>query len=406
MPLARKDIIDSFATLLCLVAVVAGTALVSAIVWRVWPFYQRLIRVDAGARPSDGSSRDEQLDGLRGILCLMVVVHHSLITLLLPGARGDWGRAFKAAGPYMRLNAAAVSMFFCVTAFLFYRRALANVAARRRVIELRAFFIQRIARIGPAVLLSGALIFAIDAFADARYSPANPEAFWPLFWRILSLGATGGGKDVYYNAGVMWTLGFEWGFYFLFPLLAWACAARVPTLIVILAWFGTVITTGGLGGMQGLMFTPGLLAASLRSEPGFRRLARSAVSSILAVVLFVAAVKVARLPDASVYLLAILLLLFPLIAAGCDVFGLLRLSSLRAIGVVSFSVYLSHGFVLYLARPLLAHVGPFSFWNTAAAIGAMIAVAVVTTIFSFISFRWIEHPGIELGRRLSHKRPT
>lgn len=407
MPLTRQDIIDTSATLLALIAVIAGAGIVSAIAWRVWPFYRELIRIDVGARPSDGSRRFEQLDGLRGILCLMVVVHHTIITLLLPATRGDWGQAFRLARPYMRLNGIAVSTFFCVTAFLFYRRALRNVVARKPAIEPQSFFIQRVARVAPAVLLSGVIIFVLDAFGDGRYLPPNSQAFRTLLLRIVSFGATGGGKDVFYNAGVMWTLGFEWMFYLAFPLLAFACAARVPTLVLIALWFGIVVLTdGGLGGRQGLMFTPGLLAAQLAGRPAFERFARSWATSVLAAVIFVIMIATARLPNGSSILLACLMLLFPLVAAGCDLFGLLRLGSLRAIGVVSFSVYLFHGVVLYLCRPLLSEAGAFNGKHALLAFFAIAAVGVISTLLSFITFRWIEHPGIELGRRWTHGRPT
>lgn len=172
--------------LACLAGACIGGGVVAAILWRVWPFYRRLIRRDIGARPSDGSHRFEPLDGLRGVLCLMVLVHHSIIALLLPTGHGDWGRAFRIARPYMRLNGVAVAMFFCVTAFLFYHRAIANVAEGKPAIEPRRFFIGRVMRVGPMVLLSGVILFALDARFEHRYVPSEPETFWPTVLRIVS----------------------------------------------------------------------------------------------------------------------------------------------------------------------------------------------------------------------------
>jgi peptidoglycan/LPS O-acetylase OafA/YrhL len=413
MPALQQIAAETGTVLACLAIVVAGSMLVAAVLWRVWPFYRRLIRmdegaVDEGARPSDGSTRFEQLDGLRGVLCLMVVVHHAIITLALPAGRGDWGAAFRLSRPYMRLNAVAVALFFCVTAFLFYRRAVVNAATGRPVIDVRRFFVQRVMRIAPAVLLSGVLIFTLDALTERRYTLRDPGALWTMLLRILTLGATGGGKDVVYNAGVMWTLGFEWMFYLAFPLLAAACAAGVLPTVRILAWVGIAgLSAGGFGGTIALTFTPGLIAVDVLSRwPGFRRFARSSAGSAVAMLALVLTIAAARSTFADAALLVGLTVMFPLFAGGCDLFGLLRLGSLRAIGVASFSVYLLHGIVLYLARPLLAQAGSLRSDDTSLALASMAAAGATTTVISFITFRWIEHPGIELGRRLTRARPT
>ena len=386
---------DELIVLLILLSGVAAGWVVS----RASGFYRAMLRSDAALAPTDGRVRYDTIDGLRGACCLMVIVGHSAATLWLPLASFRLGDAGRLAPTAFKTGGLAVGLFFAITAFLFYGR----VVESNRATPAGRFLVGRAARIGPALVMSGLLIFLVDACTIRALTPAHPAEFLRMTAKLVSLGAVGTGI-VQHNAYVYWTLPYEWMFYFAMPVLAAAVPGGVPTWARLLACFAMASLASGVIGRSGpaMMFVPGIVAAHLVDRPAVRRLASSSLGSACVVGLAVA-FPFATVADSASFLAASIVgVAFTLIVAGCDAFGLLRLDALRAVGMASYSVYLLHGIVLFTARPLLLRWGG----PTPCAWAAVLGCTVVTVLASFASYRWIEHPGIELGRRLTRRPAT
>ena len=82
-----------------------------------------------------------QLDGLRGILALSVVLHHCLVIRRLAQGAG-WEIPVRPL--FAQLGPFAVTMFFFITGFLFWTKLM-----RAERIEHTSYWKARILRLGP-----------------------------------------------------------------------------------------------------------------------------------------------------------------------------------------------------------------------------------------------------------------
>ena len=374
------------------VAVVCAGILVGAVVRRAWPFYRAMLRDAPALAPTDGRARYDALDGLRGVLCLLVVVHHAAITLRMPAAAGDWFAAGALTPTALLPGGLAVSLFFAVTGFLFYAR----VVESGRLKTPGRFLVQRALRVGPALVVSAILVLALDAYTVRELE--TRRTFARFIVQVGTLGAIGTGV-IQQNAGVFWTLAYEWAFYLSFPLLGAATVGGLPVWARLLGVFAVAsLASNGIGWSgPAMMFLPGVAAVHLMGRPTVRRLAsRPSGSAVVALLMVTFPLATRGQPFGFVGVGAVLVC-FTLICAGCDVFGLLRLPALRAVGVASYSVYLLHGIGLFAARPLLFRLvdQPSLAW------AAICVLTGIVVLVAFASYRWVEHVGIEIGVRLT-----
>lgn len=172
-----------------------------------------------GAEEPGDYRRD--VDGLRAIAVLSVMVFHARDTLLAGGFLG-------------------VDIFFVISGYLISKHIAQEVAAGR--FSMREFYRRRVRRIAPMMLL------VVAATALASFALMTPEdsrdvaksAVWSVaslanvyFWRELDMG--------YFARSSMevpllhlWSLGVEEQFYLLWPLVLWIGmrGLSVPVLLV------------------------------------------------------------------------------------------------------------------------------------------------------------------------------
>lgn len=180
---------------------------------------------DRGAAGGGGSRRNAELEGLRAVAALAVLVTH--VSLNAMGNKGPFG------GLLSRLDV-GVAIFFVISGYLLYRpfaRALLRDEPRPR---LRRYLRHRLLRIVPAywVVVVASFLFAASvglAQPSTRFSPA-PASFTsvPLWTMVRFLTFT----QVYWRDSLAgpfpqaWTLATEMAFYLFLPLLAWVLARR------------------------------------------------------------------------------------------------------------------------------------------------------------------------------------
>jgi len=287
-------------------------------------------------------------------------------------------------------------LFFCITAFLFWGRAL----ARNGDLPAGPFLRGRAFRLVPLYLACDLIAIAIVGRHVHWASVGAAKGLVRMFSMGLVQWEKLGGVEVWQvDAGVTWSLPYEWGFYLLLPALA--CVARTGRSRLLWPFAAGVAVMFGFG--RAFFFLPGIVAAhAVRHPPTVRALRTPAAS-----VGVVAAVAGLALIGGEGYGPPALLLTgvaFVPIACGNSLFGLLNLSGLRLMGMVSYSVYLLHGMSLYLARPALARAkhgggGPTHYWTWIA------GLAVATLVASLITYRWVEWPFIVLDRRFRRRAP-
>lgn len=389
--LHRYETLVPFIALMC-VWLLAGRAIAA-----LWPFYRQLTERHPGVR-------FESLDGLRGILALSVLFCHAVVTHHF-FRTGQW-----SAPPWVVARLAgdtAVTLFFMTTGFLFWSKAL---GARGRVNAIDLYR-GRVLRLAPMYLFCAiAILFvALGAVGPPR---AYDRHFFISITKLFSLGLSGSGKlngvlFTDFNAIVTWTLAYEWRFYLLLPLIAFfATPARLVLLAI--AYVAIASLRGGIefATGPGLIFFFGMLAAHLvhhfHGRASWKRTLESPLAAGISLVMLLA------LPSsvAGGYTLLAYLLTFPTFLCcvfGNDFFHLLRWRGAKMPGFASYSIYLTHGIVLYVTRPWLARSASSTSLPDAREWIAFAGLGVVVVLLSAGTYRWVEHPFMMLEQHFKER---
>ncbi|WIF78108.1 acyltransferase family protein [Citrobacter braakii] len=339
-------------------------------------------------------------DILRGISALSVIVVHII---------GNSGLKFpyfieKVGGHFT----ACVTFFFAISAFSITYAYGDNVFSRDK---FRDFYLKRIFRLAPLFYLAF-IVEALTVYILYDHSP-NPLATILSFSFLFSLVPTM--QDSLVWAG--WSLGIEWLFYIIYPflicfvrtkktaLIAWgiSCYISVEMLKIDSQYAGLYMNI--LNHMP--FFISGILAFLMMPEmlQIKHKLGNKANFASL-VVLFVVAVYLlsyfyADNNSISLYvtysiawfvLISVSLVGFPIFLN--NVFT-------RFLGKASYSIYLNHSIVILL----LKLTGFFTYLNQNVASGvwvfciSMFIVSTITLLISWVTYHYIEIPGMTLGKK-------
>ena len=185
----------------------------------------------------DTGARNAAIDLLRGLSILLVVMHHVALRIpLRDGALQAWlPRSVLGALSYNGYE--AVFLFFVVSGFLIAGNAIDRWGSLAGI-DLRAFYLRRVARILPCLLLLLGVLAALH-LAGVPYFTIDREgqSLGRALLAVLGLhlnwyeGVTGYLPG---NWDVLWSLSIEEAFYLGFPLLCLAIR-RETTLLALLA---------------------------------------------------------------------------------------------------------------------------------------------------------------------------
>jgi peptidoglycan/LPS O-acetylase OafA/YrhL len=351
------------------------------------------------------------LTGLRAVAACMVTAYHFYPVSPQNGVLGhSLGRGYLW-----------VDMFFVLSGFVLalnYGKWFEAGYSRRTFAE---FLRRRVARIYPLYLAVGAVQLA---FTLAVYGNFSHHGDWAA--AVLRHPAPGVGANLLMVqawgisdsiVGQAWSISTEWAAYIVFPLLAsaaiyrgkrnaiWCGAAALLLLIVVVALdsHDGAYHSGAMDAYNGAHITPllrcfgdftlGLLVARLLAVPAATRLAaRNAVT--LGVIGTVGVLFLSGAPDLLICLsFPALVLCLATNQRIAEPFFANPLA--HQLGVLSYSVYLLHGFVELPAQRLVPLIGG---WPAAAfSWGGLILLAACT-------YRFIEVPGRRAISRISLPR--
>jgi peptidoglycan/LPS O-acetylase OafA/YrhL len=289
------------------------------------------------------------LDGLRGILAMLVVVNHAA-NWRLYAQTGVW--TLPPSRLYGHFGQSSVALFFMITAFLFVSKLL---AARERPIDWLRLYVSRGLRLIPLyVFFVGALVVvAMIASRFTLHVSAGRAGLQTAHWLAFAVRDMPpiNGLDAPVIASAAWSLPYEWWFYFALPVLALLVGAGRPVLLLLASAGATALASVWITSRGGwpiaAVFTGGCLAALLVRQPRMRTIARHPASTVVA--LF-ALLLVTRTPvEFDAGSTALLALAFVLIACGNTLAGVLTSTPMLVLGEISYSIYLLHGIVLYVA---------------------------------------------------------
>jgi peptidoglycan/LPS O-acetylase OafA/YrhL len=361
-----------------------GYLLLGTVIARQDGFYREI------TKPAH-SPRFGALDGLRGFLAMGVFFHHCAVSRVY-FETGTWN--LPSSEFYSLLGPVSVSMFFMITGFLFWDKAIRNQAQLRPVVLYKGRFL----RIAPLYFFSVILILLVVAYRSGFHIEKSDDIF-PSILRALSVGlftflSLNGISVNSINAGVLWTLSYEWQFYLALPFMCWFATRKrfVPFALVLLAlcWRYPQYFR--------VTFLAGMLASYLcRMESLRNLLMKKWISPVCLAALFTCfSHPVVAHPSLRTTLLSFL---FLAIACGNDMFGLLTRPCSKYLGTISYSVYLLHGFVLlfvlHAANTLcpLKSCNPYGYWAICGCAGLLVVVSCGMT------YRWIEHPFLKAKQK-------
>jgi len=361
----------------------------------------------------DGSPRNAALDGLRGLMTIVVLLSHFFAEI-------DDGY------PRLGLGWLAVDMFFILSGFLIGRLIIERKDTGN---FLSVFVMRRICRTVPSYFISVLIIFLLLEFFGAQ-SWTQFERTFPL-WSYLTFSqnmfmAFTGSVGVYWLAPT-WTLALEEQLYVLLPLVFFLMARRywLLTLTVItlaavllraLIFASTVSPSWGLVLLptRGDVLIAGVIAAVLFKDKGAQLSRYNLALRSVPVALLFATVLITAL-DPSHYLFNVFgpflvsagfACLLLAIVTGAPEAKRFESRFLRFFGHISYCVYLTHLTVLALAHGLILDSKPTL--GSAAGWFVTLVALVAATGVGWLLTTLIEAPLTAYGRswKWSSHRPT
>ena len=185
--------------------------------------------------------RNYKIDILRGVSILLVLIHHFNIPyklhdtfLGIPIGSESLSTLIARNGNY------GVTMFFVISGFLITQHTLQRSGSLAQI-KLKDFYIRRIARIIPCLVLLVAMVSVLGSLGLQTFinqSPNGVEVSYAVtvlsalsFWMNLLIIEYGW---VNYALGVLWSLSVEEVFYLAFPVLCLALGRGKGFIIFLL----------------------------------------------------------------------------------------------------------------------------------------------------------------------------
>ncbi len=333
------------------------------------------------------------IDGLRGFLAFFVFISHSRIWYFYLRT-GIW----EGSPPsllYDHMGSSSVAFFFMITAFLFFSKL---ISGRKNGIDWKKLYVSRILRLAPIYWFSVLIIFIIvfilsnGALKVPPISLARAVTHWLAFSVHGAPDLNGIENTATIDAGVTWTLPYEWFFYLSLPFFALAVGVfpPLPYLFLSLATL-TFLMIFHPDIYPLLSFWGGIIAAYLVRLEVIRKFSERKYSSLLILCFISAAVM--KFPSAwGLIPLLLLSLAFVLIACGNTMFGLLIHPISRTLGEMTYSVYLLHGIILYVTFKFIIGVNRAKLFSLPMHWTVISVISPILITVCFMTFRLVERP--------------
>ena len=358
--------------------------------------------------PTKKGRRYGFLDGLRGLAASYIVLNHATLNIVLQDKAGAMSAGVRWVAGWFANGLLAVQIFIVLSGFCIMLGVMSDNGKLRG--GLGGFAIRRSARILPAYY--GALLFTLSLLAlvpGMTALDASDRATVPgLIAHVLMVHNFRPGWITQIDPP-MWSLAIEWQIYFVFALVLLPIWQRWGTMASLLAgvaigYFIHGVTKGFADYSQPFyvgFFAMGMAGAAISvGESEFAKRARRLPWTSIGVGMLMACLLVFRFDHSAhawIYFshflsLSVAALLIAQMAANKDGFNLRRLLELKpihAVGVFSYSLYLTH-------YPVLAAIYAFVHrWALSPdyEVVIMLAAGVPASLFvASVFYKFLEKP--------------
>ena len=368
-----------------------------------------------GVRLRVRMKRMNQLDGVRGIAILLVLLWHYVACQVVAQPRSVMSYCNHA----LSLTWSGVDLFFVLSGFLITGILLDH---RDTLNFFRVFYLRRVCRIFPLYFLLLSLYFCVRA-TPLFLAPAfqwlfrEPFPLWSYvsFTQNVLMGLRG---DFGANwLGVTWSLAVEEQFYLFVPLLVYFLPRRVLVCVLVLIVSAAPLLRCASPGFHAYVNMPwrsdsllsgALLAVAVRWRPFVAtvRLHRMILLALFVTMLFGAVVLTVRsspLGAVSHLWLAGLYSAFVLIAfldRESWLSWFLGSRLLVLFGQISYGIYMVHQTVSGMLHGAFGHGTPQI--RTASDAGLTVVALCLTLVLAILSYRFVESPLLRVGHRFQY----
>ncbi|MGF6088921.1 acyltransferase family protein [Pseudomonas sp. 18173] len=344
----------------------------------------------------EGHLQTKWIDGLRGVAAALVAMNHApyVLTNLAIVPKAFVYDPIASNIPSL-FGAFGVQLFFCITGFLFAGKALSQ-----NKVDWTEFYEKRVRRTVPAYIAAAVLALAVATWFSWPIVQAPVEIVKSLpavfAFKLVPLPVIND-FDFRRLIGVAWTLGIEWKFYLILPILY--IAAKKSLRATLVAIVGFAIADLWLTGLSSWsFFIPGAFSFFIASNQ-FGRHIRN-IAGVIA--LFALIFMFCRVGQKTIYGFEQWVTVFVLfVALTVSRPKVLSFGVFVAMGSVSYSFYLLHCMVLFLVfgaiHLYVSDVGYFSIVDFAFLAGLTLcfSTAVATASFMFIERRYMHTSQVE-----------
>lgn len=292
----------------------------------------------------------ESIDGLRGYLAFFVVLHHACIYYYYLPSDG-WG--LPPQHLYSQFGQTSVSLFFMITGFLFFNKL---IEAREKGMDWQYYIVSRFMRLYPlylcALVVMLFLVYMMSGFHRMdKYNDLFLQGTQWLFFGVINTPDVNGYHKTGDIINVLWSIRYEWLFYFSLPVIGLVFLKKRPNVFFVLVCALVtyiIFISGDIKYHHFLSFISGLVAAISIKYEKLKSLATHWLSSVIVISCLVCIVIFYHNAEESYIPLALTTIVFILIANGNSIFGLLVNKASRFFGQISYSLYLLHSLLYFI----------------------------------------------------------
>lgn len=338
--------------------------------------------------PFEIISRNSNLDALRGILASLVVTHHFYITYI-------WKNTELWVKPESELlnnlGTIPVSIFFMITGYLFLNKIITS-----QNLNLISLYKSRVKRIAPLYYFLTFIVFMITIW-NVNNSSINiyQVSVWLINWLTFRGTDLADFESTKILAGAQWTLIYEWGFYFLLPtiylIINYKYFKNKPNLLILIVF--TIlffIVWKETSHKYYKLFLCGFLPIFLRKYTLTYLNKINSFHISIFLILLISYTFIFTQGYSSQQMLLTTIIFF-IIISGNNIFGILNSAGLKFLGEISYSIYLSHGLILFLVFTQFSLLS-LKDLNVYYYICLLPIIFILVYIFSIATYTYIEKP--------------